>query len=418
MDTDSKLNLLAHIFPDVDKVTLLEILVSCEGSVGKAKRLILGDGIIDDAEEIDTSEKELTPNIAETSNTKVETSTLPEKRKLDNSVEPEGLLSKIVKFQKLNTPLTNRNITLYSKHEIESVLPNIKIFPKFLQKQLADDVLDNMMSQKMLFKAKQFYIAGNLCKSSQKTAVFGDSGGVDYDPVYQDGINKPLKMTPELIKCRMFINDKVNMVLREHYKDSQEMPDFLINENWKSDFCVGNYFPDNKSHLDWHTDKLTNIGPLPTIASISFGATRIFRLRRSSPTNSAIYNIPLPNNTLLIMLPSTQELYKHCVPTLKDSLVKQHSKFGEARFSLTFRMSYPEFEKSKVFCDKCKKQMILRRLFKGDDIGYYVWMCMGSFKGVNCKGFKYAKFDGKTGESDFSTKHRSKATRWLSSLEK
>lgn len=418
MDTDSKLNLLSHIFPDFDKVTLLELLVSCEGSVGKAKKLILGDGITHDTEELNTPEKESVPNIVEVPETQVENIVLQEKRKIEHTIEAESSLSKIVKFQKLNPPLTNRTVTLYSKHDIESLLPNIKIYPKFLQKQLSDDVLDNLVSQKMLFKAKQFYIAGSLCKSSQKTAVFGDSDQVDYDPVYQDGVTKPLKMTPELIKCRMLIDQKVNMVLQKYHEDSQDKADFLIDENWQSDFCVGNYFPDNKSHLDWHTDKLTNIGPLPTIASISFGATRIFRLRRSNPTNSTIYNIPLPNNTLLIMLPSTQELYKHSVPTLKDSLVRPHSKFGESRFSLTFRMSYPEFEKNKVYCDKCKKQMILRRLFKGEDIGYYVWMCMGSFKGVNCKGFKYARFSGRTGESEFATTHKSKATRWLSSLEK
>lgn len=418
MDTDSKLNLLAHIFPEYDKFALLDILVSCEGSVRKAKRLILGDQTINDTEVPKKAEEKVPENTLENVEVKREIVSELKKRKSDEPIEPETGLSKITKFKKLNPSLTNKTVTLYSKREIESVLPNIKIFPNFLPKSLAEEVLESLMSQKMLFKPKQFYIAGNLCKSSQGTAVFSDRESIDYDPVYQNGSTKPLKMSPVLIKCRVYIDEKVNSVLKEIHKDGKETPSYMIDNNWKSDFCVGNYFPNNKSHLDWHTDKLTNIGPLPTIASMSFGAVRIFRLRRSNPSNSVIYNIPIPNNGLLIMLPSTQELYKHCVPTLKDSLVQLHPNVGEARFSLTFRMAYPNLAKHQVYCDKCSKQMILRRLFKGDDIGYYVWMCMGSFKGQDCKGFKYAKFDNTEGGTEFSTNSRSTATRWLSDLEK
>lgn len=197
----------------------------------------------------------------------------------------------------------------------------------------------------------------------------------------------------------------------------------MIYKNWKSDFCVANYYPNNKSHLDWHSDKLTTIGPLPTVASLTLGATRIFRLRRSNPSNSIIYNIPISNNKLLIMLPSTQELFKHCVPSLKDSMVAHHSEVGDVRFNLTFRMAYPPLKENLVHCHKCQKRMILRRLFKGDSIGYYVWMCMGSFRGSNCDGFKYAKFDDIDGfennaKLDLSTSDKEKATRWLSELEK
>lgn len=56
------------------------------------------------------------------------------KRKSDEPIEPETGLSKITKFKKLNPSLTNKTVTLYSKREIESVLPNIKIFPNFCQR--------------------------------------------------------------------------------------------------------------------------------------------------------------------------------------------------------------------------------------------------------------------------------------------
>lgn len=331
------------------------------------------------------------------------------KRKIGNSEDGPR------KKYNLDTIKTNRTITLHSKLEIEAALPNIRIFKNFLRSDLADEILETLESQKMLFKAKQFYIAGQLCKSSQKSIVYSLGGHFDYDPVYSTPKSVEHHAPPSLTKGLAFIEAKVNEVLHDLYADDLDTPEYMIKKNWKADFCVGNSYPNNKSHLDWHSDKLTNIGPLATIASISFGSTRIFRLRRSFPTNSIIYNIPLPHNTLLIMLPSTQELFKHCVPTLTDSLISKSADVGETRYNLTFRMMSDASRSNKfVTCDKCNQRMILRRLFKGKDIGYYVWMCMASFKGATCNGFKYADFKVQPdGTTNLSTIIKSEATRWL-----
>lgn len=441
MDTESKLNCLKKDFPDFDIDSLFEILISCDGSVKKAKSLLKDeqytlDGHHDEAIHLRKDTRTITNAYvgeeakANHENTEAETvvkhvdsdqikneeelSTTNKRRKLDNTYDSNIGLSRIIRLPQMDELLTDKTITLFTKYEIESVLPNIRIFRNFLPKELSEELLDSMMQQKLMFKAKKFYIAGNLCTSSQKSLCFSENGNMDYDPVYTREDMKPAKMTSALRLSRIYIDDKVNTILTELYGKKEDKLDYMITKNWKSDFCLANYFPNNKSHLDWHTDKLTNIGPLPTIASISIGAARMFRLRRSNPTNSAIYSIPLHHNTLLIMLPSTQELFKHCVPTLKDSLIKKHFKVGDSRFSLTFRMQYPNFEQHKVFCDICKMQMILRRLFKGNDIGYYYWQCMGSFKGKKCSGFKYAKFDGSL---EFDTKDKNKATRWLSPSE-
>lgn len=465
MDTENKLARLKSIFPNYDEETLLEILIMCEGSVDGAKSIIL--------ENTDTKTSALQHTVEkDASFQETESKFFHQKKKLSN--EPAGTIaeknmpicdqtslvqsqdvdidrkrpreheneitkSSIIKTKKANISslllpkkysntatlsdktnviTTNQTITLNSKTDIESALPNVRVFKNFLEKDLADDILKTLDSQKMLFKAKQFYIAGRLCTSSQRSIIYSISGATDYDPVYSLPGDTEHHPPPSLSKCQAYIEAKVNEVLSNVYhKDNS--PEYMIKDNWKADFCVGNYYPNNKSHLDWHSDKLTNIGPLATIASISFGANRVFRLRRSFPTNSTIYNIPLPHNTLLLMLPSTQELFKHCVPFLKDSLISKSDIVGEARFNLTFRMMYPELKKNRyVLCDICKQRMILRRLFKGNDIGYYVWMCMSSFKGSDCKGFKYADFKLKPdGTMNLETRNKSEATRWLSSSE-
>lgn len=436
MDTEDKLGKLLKRFPEYEKESLLEILISCDGCL-KATFGLLGDDSFEEAETVaePAKEEDITsvikeepvvekPALVDQENTvsTVDRVQLPNtlKRKNEDAAGSVNSLCKLLKPSIPPVSATNQTITLKSVKDIESVLP-LKVIPNFLPQKMADDILKSLISQKMLFKAKEFYIAGNLCRSTQKTIFFTDDLAVDYDPTYKSDEMKSVKFTPDIKTCQAYIDDKVNEVLGELYND-KEKPSYLIDSNWESNFCVANYYQDNKSHLDWHTDKLTNIGPLPTIASMTLGSTRLFRLRRIMPTNSIIYNIPISHNTLLLMLPSTQELYRHCVPTLKNSMVERHPVAGEARFNLTFRMGNPYIQKNLVMCDKCKTQMILRRLFKGDNIGYYVWLCMSSFKGVNCKGFKYARFDDIHDYKDIKkisleAKDKNHATRWLSELE-
>lgn len=66
--------------------------------------------------------------------------------------------------------------------------------------------------------------------------------------------------------------------------------------------------------VGWHSDVLTYLGPFPTIASLSLGVSRPFRLRSSSGLAPRTLSIPLPHNALLIMHAGTQERFRHCVP--------------------------------------------------------------------------------------------------------
>ncbi|KFP82366.1 Alpha-ketoglutarate-dependent dioxygenase alkB 3, partial [Acanthisitta chloris] len=77
------------------------------------------------------------------------------------------------------------------------------------------------------------------------------------------------------------------------------------------------------------------------IASLSFGATRTFEMRKKpSPEENGDYTyverrrIPLGHGTLLVMEGATQEDWQHRVPK------EYHSR--DARINLTFRMIYPE----------------------------------------------------------------------------
>lgn len=74
--------------------------------------------------------------------------------------------------------------------------------------------------------------------------------------------------------------------------------------------------------VGWHSDVLSYLGPYCTIASLSLGVSRPFRLRLSaipppgSPSHRTL-EIQLPHNSLLILHAGCQELFKHTIPEVK-----------------------------------------------------------------------------------------------------
>jgi len=46
---------------------------------------------------------------------------------------------------------------------------------------------------------------------------------------------------------------------------------------------LANLYRDGHDHVSWHSDDEPSLGHQPTIASLSFGDTRIFQLRKNPP---------------------------------------------------------------------------------------------------------------------------------------
>ncbi|XP_066107416.1 alpha-ketoglutarate-dependent dioxygenase alkB homolog 3 [Saccopteryx bilineata] len=102
-----------------------------------------------------------------------------------------------------------------------------------------------------------------------------------------------------------------------------------------------NLYRHEKDSVDWHSDDEPSLGRCPVIASLSFGATRTFEMRKQPPpeengdyTYVERVKIPLDHGTLLIMEGATQADWQHRVPK------EYHSR--EPRINLTFRTVYPD----------------------------------------------------------------------------
>lgn len=146
-------------------------------------------------------------------------------------------------------------------------------------------------------------IVGRPVKLPRLTAWHGDAGyrysGID---------NPPKAWTPLLLELRS-VAERVagsafNSVLLNLYRDGSD-------------------------GMGWHADDERPLGQDPVIASLSFGATRRFRLKhRTEPGNSL--TLELPPGSCLVMAGALQHHWRHALPKTRRAV--------GPRVSLTFRL--------------------------------------------------------------------------------
>lgn len=90
-----------------------------------------------------------------------------------------------------------------------------------------------------------------------------------------------------------------------------------------------NYYRDHRDSIGFHSDDERELGPTPTIASLSLGATRTFVLKHKKRDDLRPVRIDLPAGSLLVMKGCTQRFWKH-------GIEKQSRPCGP-RVNLTFR---------------------------------------------------------------------------------
>lgn len=90
-----------------------------------------------------------------------------------------------------------------------------------------------------------------------------------------------------------------------------------------------NLYRNGNDSVAWHSDQEGNSGPNPVIASVTFGETRMFKLRHKFRKDIAPVEIPLHHGSFLLMAGTTNSFWQHQVPkTSRDVL---------PRINLTFR---------------------------------------------------------------------------------
>ena len=94
---------------------------------------------------------------------------------------------------------------------------------------------------------------------------------------------------------------------------------------------LANLYRDGSDSMGWHADDEPELGPSPTIASVSLGAERRFDLRHRRTKETV--RVPLPQNSILVMSGETQSHWVHAVAKTK--------RVREPRVNLTYRLIFP-----------------------------------------------------------------------------
>jgi alkylated DNA repair dioxygenase AlkB len=98
-----------------------------------------------------------------------------------------------------------------------------------------------------------------------------------------------------------------------------------------------NYYRDGKDSVSWHSDTLPAGGKHHRIASVTFGETRMFKVRHKTRKDMEQLQIPLTHGSFLLMGETMQDHYEHHIP--------KTAKPVGGRINLTFRISDPVLHK-------------------------------------------------------------------------
>lgn len=77
-----------------------------------------------------------------------------------------------------------------------------------------------------------------------------------------------------------------------------------------------NYYRDHRDSMGMHADDERELGREPVIASLSFGATRVLKLKHKTRKDLKPHRIPLHASTLMVMRGKTQQHWKHGIDKL------------------------------------------------------------------------------------------------------
>jgi alkylated DNA repair dioxygenase AlkB len=182
-------------------------------------------------------------------------------------------------------------------------------FARHLTLSESDDVLLRKLIGETPWRSEKITVWGKTYQQPRLIAWYGDAG----QQYSYSGISlEPLRWTETLLSIR----DVVQVLSNEHFNS-----------------VLLNYYRDHRDRMGFHSDDERELGPTPTIASVSLGATRTFVLKHKDRRDAKSVRLELPSGSLLIMKGQTQKNWKH-------GIEKQTEPCGP-RVNLTFRRIYP-----------------------------------------------------------------------------
>ena len=177
--------------------------------------------------------------------------------------------------------------SLFPSEKIIFDVPNavIEYHPNFFTAEKSSFLFEKLR-QEIPWQQDHITVYGKTHLQPRLTALFGNEGK-PYS--YSNIVMQPHHWNPLL----MFIKNEVEDV---------------CNENFTT--VLLNLYRDGSDSNGWHADNEKELGRNPVIASVSFGAERMFHLQHNTIVDAKL-KINLENGSLLIMKGETQHFWKH-----------------------------------------------------------------------------------------------------------
>ena len=191
---------------------------------------------------------------------------------------------------------------LDEKFRIQIAGAELWYVPNFLDTQQAN-VFYQQAKRDIAWRSDSIRLFGKSHLIPRLHAFYGDKG-LSYR--YSGIVNHALPWTNPLLEIRAELENRTQSSFNA---------------------LLANFYRDGNDRNGWHADNEPELGPMPVIASLSFGAGRDFQLRRNSDRKRV--DIHLEPGSLLLMAGATQRNWQHCIPKRK--------RCQNGRINLTFR---------------------------------------------------------------------------------
>lgn len=381
--TDVKLAILASLHPERAQDDLLEILLSCEGSVDRALTVL-------------ATAQAVSPNKKRSTSTGIQ-SALPYASTADGSAPRPAAL-----------PLTKKGRTLHLYHppDIAAHTP-CSIIHNFLPTHLANALLDELLPETTSFTSATFKLFDNVVQSPHtacffvpdKVALTQQMEEYLYNGSNLDDVREILPIMREVSSLvQEAVNTEIQQRIHSHYHGQRLK--YQSPHLWQPNAAFVNCYDGAQQNVGYHSDQLSYLGPRAVIGSLSLGVAREFRVRRivppDSPSTSPTPNthsasataaqrltqadiqgqlsIHLPHNSLLVMHADMQEEWKHAIAPAKH--IEPHPIAGNKRINITYRWYRDEFQPKFTPRCKCGVPTVLKCVQKKrENRGRYMWTC-------------------------------------------
>ena len=170
---------------------------------------------------------------------------------------------------------------------------------------MADVDIFNKLHRETIWRHEEVVVWGKRHLQPRLTAWYGDPGR---SYTYSGAVMHPLPWTNLLLALRKTLEDLVEV---------------------KFNSVLLNLYRDQNDRMGFHSDNETSLGPDPTIASLSFGATRTLIFKHKSNRDLPTTSVKLTSGSILLMKGQTQRNWSH-------GINKESQRCGP-RINLTFR---------------------------------------------------------------------------------